>query len=56
MFITKNKKIFAVTEQKTQWKVSNDTIKGLTVAFSVSKEIAPTLADLEKYVAENAEF
>jgi hypothetical protein len=56
MFITKNGKTFAVVEQKTQWKVTNNTVEGLSVAFNISKGIAPTFADLEKYVAESAAF
>jgi hypothetical protein len=56
MIITKNQKKYTITELKNQWKLSATLGVGLVVDYNVEKDIAPTFADLERYVAESDLF
>lgn len=55
MNITSNGTSYDVTELKNEWKLRR-TIGAVEVDYRVSKDAAPDLAALERYVKENAEL
>jgi hypothetical protein len=51
----KGEKVYLVAEFGKTWRLSR-TLGGLSVRYSVDKRLAPTLEELEKYVADNDAF
>ena len=52
MLICKGDKEYNASELQTAWKVER-TIGGVTVEYKVSKELAQTIDELERYIVEN---
>lgn len=55
MTIFKDEKEYAVSEQKTAWVLSRK-VGSLSVEYRISKELCPTEADLQAYVAKEKLF
>ncbi len=55
MIIEKNGKVYMVTELHDKWSVDTDSGK-LSITFSVSKDLCPTVDELRKYIMNNNEM
>lgn len=55
MIIKKGEREYSVTELSQEWKAER-AIGGVTVEYKIPKEAAPSVAAVEKYIAENEIF
>lgn len=56
MKIEKNGRIFSVTETETNWKLSEEKGRTMSVTYNIPKENAPTAEELRDYVLSSELF